>query len=205
MIKRDSSINQLKPLIGDPLIKVITGMRRAGKSTLLLLLQEELKNMGIPEKQFISINFELMDHEALKDPDALHNYISRRLVNNNKYYLFLDEIQEVTGFEKAINSINLKYDVDIYITGSNSKILSGELATHLTGRYFSLVLYPLSFFEIINNIKAGGAKPDLDHEFINYINYGGLPAIRRFGKNEDLKKSYLEDIYSSPWLTEETA
>ncbi len=202
MIKRDSYIKQLKPLIGDPLIKVITGMRRAGKSTLLLLVQEELKKVGIPKEQFININFELMDHEALKDPSALHDFVSRRIVNNKKYYLFLDEIQEVTGFEKVIISINLKYDVDIYITGSNSKILSGELATHLTGRYFSLVLYPLSFFEIINNMKAGGVKPDLDQEFINYISYGGLPAIQRFGKNEDLIKSYLEDIYSSILLND---
>lgn len=202
MIKRNSYIKQLKPLINDPLIKVITGMRRVGKSTLLLLIQEELKKTGVSEEQFIHINFELMDYDALKSPRTLHEYIGGKIINNNKYYLFLDEIQEVSGFEKAVNSISLKYDVDIYVTGSNSKILSGELATHLTGRYFSLVLYPLSFYEIINNLKTGGSQPDLDQEFIDYINYGGLPAIQRFGKNDDLINSYLEDIYSSILLND---
>ncbi len=202
MIKREAYINQLKPLIGDPLIKVITGMRRVGKSTLLLLIQEELKKLGVSDEQFIHINFELMDYEALKNQKTLHDYIGSKIVNNKKYYLFLDEIQEVEGFERVINSINLKYDVDIYITGSNSKILSGELATHLTGRYFSMVIYPLSFNEIINYIKTTRAQPDLEQEFIDYINYGGLPAIQRFGKKEDLIKSYLEDIYSSILLND---
>lgn len=202
MIKRDLYINKLKPLINDPLIKVITGMRRVGKSTLLLLIQEELKLAGVSDEQFISINFELMDFEALKTPKSLHDYIGSQIVNNKKYYLFLDEIQEVNGFEKVVNSINLKYDVDIYITGSNSKILSGELATHLTGRYFSLELYPLSFLEIISHQKSSEIRTDLEQEFIGYIKYGGLPAIQRFGKKEDLIKGYLEDIYSSILLND---
>jgi len=202
MIKRDLYINKLKPLINDPLIKVITGMRRVGKSTLLLLIQEELKLAGVSDEQFISLNFELMDFEALKTPKSLHDYIGSQIVNNKKCYLFLDEIQEVSGFEKVVNSINLKYDVDIYITGSNSKILSGELATHLTGRYFSLELYPLSFLEIISHQKSSEIRTDLEQEFIDYIKYGGLPAIQRFGKKEDLIKGYLEDIYSSILLND---
>jgi uncharacterized protein len=202
MIKRDLYLNKLKPLVNDPLIKVITGMRRVGKSTLLLLIQEELKLAGVSDEQFISINFELLDFEALKTPKTLHDYIGSQLVNNRKYYLFLDEIQEVSGFEKVVNSINLKYDVDIYITGSNSNILSGELATHLTGRYFSLELYPLSFLEIISHQQNIGTRMDLEQEFIDYIKYGGLPAIQRFGKKEDLIKGYLEDIYSSILLND---
>jgi uncharacterized protein len=202
MIKRDSYINQLKLLIDDPLIKVITGMRRVGKSTLLLLIQDELKLRGISEKQFIHINFELLDYEELKKPKKLHDFIGAHIADNRKHYLFLDEIQEVDGFEKVINSINIKYDLDIYITGSNSKILSGELATHLTGRYFSLELYPLSFFEIINYLEVSGIKFDPDQEFIDYIKYGGLPAIQRFHKQEDLIKGYLEDIYSSILLND---
>jgi len=202
MIKRDSYINQLKPLINDPLIKVITGMRRVGKSTLLLLIQEEMKLAGVSDKQFIQINFEQLDYEEFKNPKILHEYIGAQIINNKKYYLFLDEIQEVDGFEKVINSANLKYDLDIYITGSNSKILSGELATHLTGRYFSLELYPLSFFEIINHLEVIDAQPDPDQEFINYLKYGGLPAIQRFRKHEDLIKGYLEDIYSSILLND---
>ena len=205
MIKRDLYLNKLKPLVNDPLIKVITGMRRVGKSTLLLLLQEKLKLAGVSDKQFISINFELMDFEALKTPKSLHDFIGFQIVNNEKYYLFLDEIQEVSGFEKVVNSINLKYDVDIYITGSNSKILSGELATHLTGRYFSLELYPLSFLEIIShqkNQKSSRMKTGLEQEFIDYVKYGGLPAIQRFRNNEDLIKGYLEDIYSSILLND---
>jgi len=105
MIKRNSYIKQLKPLIHDPLIKVITGMRRVGKSTLLLLIQEEIKKTGVSEEQFIHINFELMDYDTLKSPRTLHDYIGGKIINNNKYYLFLDEIQEVAGFEKAVNSI----------------------------------------------------------------------------------------------------
>ncbi len=202
MIKRDLYMDQLKLLINDPLIKVITGMRRVGKSTLMLLIQEELKLAGVSEKQLIHINFELLDYEELKQPAKLHEYIGSQLLEDKKCYLFLDEIQEVDGFERVINSINLKHEVDIYITGSNSKILSGELATHLTGRYFSLELYPLSFFEIINHLEAAGVKPDLDREFIDYIEYGGLPAIQRFRKKEDLIKGYLEDIYSSILLND---
>lgn len=202
MIKRDSYINQLKLLIDDPLIKVITGMRRVGKSTLLLLIQDELKLRGISEKQFIHINFELLDYEELKKPKKLHDFIGAQIADNSKHYLFLDEIQEVDGFEKVINSINIKYDLDIYITGSNSKILSGELATHLTGRYFSLELYPLSFFEITNYLEVSGTQFDPDQEFIDYIKYGGLPAIQRFRKQEDLIKGYLEDIYSSILLND---
>ncbi|HSW34984.1 MAG TPA: ATP-binding protein [Candidatus Limnocylindrales bacterium] len=202
MIKRDLYINKLKPLINDPLIKVITGMRRVGKSTLLLLIQEELKLAGVSDEQFISINFELMDFETLKTPKSLHDYIGSQIVNNKKYFLFLDEIQEVSGFEKIVNSINLKYDVDIYITGSNSKILSGELATYLTGRYFSLELYPLSFLEIVGHQENSSINTDLEQEFIDYIKYGGLPAIQRFGKNEELIKGYLEDIYASILLND---
>lgn len=202
MIKRDVYTNKLKPLANDPLIKVITGMRRVGKSTLLLLIQGELKLAGVSDEQFISINFELMDFEAMKTPKSLYDFIGSQIVNNKKYYLFLDEIQEVNGFEKVVNSINLKYDTDIYITGSNSKILSGELATHLTGRYFSIELYPLSFLEIISHQKSSGIKADLEQEFVDYIKYGGLPAIQRFRKKDDLIKGYLEDIYSSILLND---
>jgi len=202
MIKRDLYINQLKMLIGDPLIKVITGMRRVGKSTLLLLIQDELMLRGVSEKQIIHINFELLDYEELRKPKMLNEYLEAHLSSNEKYYLFLDEIQEVDGFEKVINSINIKYDADIYVTGSNSKLLSGELSTHLTGRYFSLELYPLSFLEIVNNLKTRKIQFDPEQEFINYINYGGLPAIQRFRKQEDLIKGYLEDIYSSILLND---
>jgi hypothetical protein len=132
----------------------------------------------------------------------LNEYLEAHLSSNEKYYLFLDEIQEVDGFEKVINSINIKYDADIYVTGSNSKLLSGELSTHLTGRYFSLELYPLSFLEIVNNLKTRKIQFDPEQEFINYINYGGLPAIQRFRKQEDLIKGYLEDIYSSILLND---
>ena len=188
MIKRDLYLNKIKPIINDPLIKVITGMRRVGKSTLLFLIQEELKNRGINSKQFIHINFEILKYDQYRE------YIKNLIINDQKYYIFLDEIQEVKNFEKVVNSISVEYNVDIYITGSNSKLLSGELATLLTGRYYSLEVYPLSFKEIVESKNIN--KFDLDREFVVYLNNGGLPAIQRF-EEENVIKNYINDMYSS--------
>jgi hypothetical protein len=185
-------MQKIRPVINHPLIKVITGMRRVGKSTLLQLIQDELRENGVNPEKFINLNFEIMGFESLRDYHELYAYITSRLSKDAKYYIFLDEIQEVESFEKVINSINLEFDVDIYITGSNSKLLSGELASVLTGRFYSIEVYPLSFQEIVS---AKGAAA-LDADFIDYINNGGLPAIQGF-EQPGLVKGYLSDVASS--------
>lgn len=193
MIKREQYLQKIRPLIGDPLIKVITGMRRVGKSTLLLQIQDELKERGVDPVQFIHINFELLQYDDLRAYKKLYQHVSSRIHNHEKYYIFLDEIQEVEEFEKAVNSLNLEYNVDIYLTGSNSRLLSGELASILTGRYFSLEVFPLSLAEIISS------RPDSNpnDELVRYLRFGGLPAIQRFIDQEDTVKGYISDMYSS--------
>ena len=193
MIKREQYLKIIRPLIDDPLIKVITGMRRVGKSTLLLQIQDELTLRGISREQMISVNFELIGFSELKDANSLYHYLVARLDSKRRYYIFLDEIQEVKGFEKAINSLNLEYPVDIYITGSNSHLLSGEMASLLTGRFFSIEVYPLSLSEIVQ----GKTGVDANEEFMKFLRYGGMPAIQRFSDQKDLIAGYLSDVYSS--------
>jgi hypothetical protein len=196
MIERKIYLDRIIPLIDDPLIKIITGMRRVGKSTFLLLIQKELIKRGVSEENIISINFESLTTDNLKNYKNLYNYVSKKIKNDLTYYIFLDEIQEVEGFEKVVNSLNVDFNVDIYITGSNSKMLSGELATYLTGRYFSINIYPLSFKEIYSYYNSQ-KKVDKDTLFLKYVNQGGLPATYRFSDKNDLINGYLEDMYSS--------
>lgn len=150
MIKRETYMNRIRPFIGNELIKVMTGMRRSGKSVMLELIKEELTESGVSAEQFISINFEDMRYSHLLTANALHAEILERVKGiEEKAYLFFDEIQEVADWEKCINSLRVSLDCDIYITGSNAKLLSGELATHLGGRYVEFVIYPFSFSEFL--------------------------------------------------------
>ncbi len=192
MIRRDEYIQRLKPLFGDPLIKVITGMRRVGKSTLLKLIQDELLASGVDAGHFIEMNFERFDFRDCLTAEGMHRYISDRIRDERTHYVFLDEIQEVDGFEKAINSLVLEHPIDLYVTGSNSNLLSGELATYLTGRYFSIEVLPLSFKEIMGT-KEPSAR---DEAFVEYLRYGGMPSLLRFEQG-DVKRQYLEDMLSS--------
>ena len=150
MIKRELYMSRIRPFIGTELIKVMTGIRRCGKSVMLELIQQELAESGIRPTQFISINFEDMRYAHLQTAQALHDEIVRRAgALGGKVYLFFDEIQEVTDWERCINSFRISLDCDIYITGSNAKLLSGELATYLGGRYVEFVIYPFSFGEFL--------------------------------------------------------
>ncbi len=196
MIKREIYLDKIIPLINDPLVKVITGMRRVGKSTFLLLIQKELKDRGVSDNHIININFESMKTDELKNSTVLYEFISSKIKDDLTYYIFLDEIQEVENFEKVINSLNVDYKVDIYITGSNSKMLSGELSTYLTGRYFSLNIYPLSYQEIFNYYNSSESV-DKDKLLLDYIRSGGLPAVYRFNNQQDIINGYLNDMYSS--------
>ncbi|MBN2650745.1 MAG: ATP-binding protein [Spirochaetales bacterium] len=192
MIDRYDYVEKIIPFVGDDLIKVLVGMRRVGKSTMFLQIIDYLKSSGIDSEHIISLNFEVWEARDLLDPNSLHDYISAKIIDDSKYYLFLDEIQEVDGFERVINSLSVSKNVDIYITGSNSHLLSGELSTFLTGRYVSFEIFPLSFKEIVE----ANPEADRDRLFTEYINFGGLPSIQRFDA-PDQKKLFLSDLFNS--------
>ena len=195
MIIRERYLSKIRPFYDQDLIKVIMGIRRCGKSVLLLQIIEELKEKGIPESQIIYINFENEDYSFIKNDIDLHNYIKKKIVNKEKYYLFFDEIQNVIDWEKAINSFKSSKNVSVFITGSNSDLLSGELATHLTGRYVSFKLYPLTFEEVcvLKNLKE---RTEIEDAFDDYITWGGMP--QRFMLTDEMQtKTYLSDIYDS--------
>ena len=146
MIKRELYMKRIRPFIGSDLVKVMTGIRRCGKSVMLELIKDELKASGVDSSQFISINFEDMRYTYLQTAQALHDEITKLASSiDGKIYLFFDEIQEVTDWEKCINSLRITLDCDVYITGSNAKLLSGELATYLGGRYVEFIIYPFSY------------------------------------------------------------
>ena len=195
MIIREIYLSKIRPFYDQDLIKVIMGIRRCGKSVLLLQIIDELKEKGIEEKQIIYINFENEDYSFIKNDIDLHNYIKEKITNKEKYYLFFDEIQNVKKWEKAINSFKASKNVSIFITGSNSDLLSGELATHLAGRYVSFKIYPLTFSEVceLKNIKE---KEDIEEAFDDYITWGGMP--QRFMLTDEIQtKTYLSDVYDS--------
>lgn len=173
-------------------IKVITGIRRCGKSTLLLQYQDYLKAHGVDENQIISINLEDLSYEELYEYKALYNYILSKLHSTKTNYILLDEIQKVPGFEKAIDSLYIKPNVDIYLTGSNAYMLSGDLATLLTGRYVEISMLPFSFKEYCSlNNKTH------DDAFAEYLKYGAMPFVATMNKNEDKVDTYLEGIYNT--------
>ena len=200
MTKRELYIEKIKPFIDKDIIKILTGIRRSGKSVMLKLIMEELKQNGINEKQFININFENLINRELTTADKLHKYILKRASEiKNKCYIFLDEIQEVKDWEKCINSlrVNEEYNFDIYITGSNAKLLSGELSTYLAGRYVEFVIYPFSFKEFLDTLKSIQQNISIREAFQKYIKFGGMPFLYNLAFEEEPSLQYLNDIYSS--------
>ena len=195
MIIREKYLSKIRPFYDQDLIKVIMGIRRCGKSVTLMQIIDELKEKGIQESQIIYINFEYEDYAFIKTDIDLHEFITEKMVNKEKYYLFFDEIQNVKGWEKAINSFKASKNVSIFITGSNSDLLSGELATYLAGRYVSFKIYPFTFKEVCQ-LKNITDKNDLEEAFNDYITWGGLP--QRFMLTDEMQiKTYLSDIYNS--------
>lgn len=192
MIKRDLYLNQIRPFMQTDLIKIIVGIRRSGKSTLMKQIIEELKENGVDEKRIIYLNFEDYHIGEYKNKDRLYDYLETNVIADGKTYIFLDEVQEVDNFEQVVNSLNATKDVDIYLTGSNSKMLSGEYATLLTGRYKSFKVFPFSFKELVE-FHGNKNKKELFNEFINY---GGFPIIQNFAI-KDQKVSILRDLYDS--------
>ena len=200
MTKRELYIEKIKPFIDKDIIKVLTGIRRSGKSVMLKLIMEELKQNKIDEKQFININFENLINIELTTADKLYEYILKKVSEiKKKCYIFLDEIQEVKDWEKCINSlrVNEEYDFDIYITGSNAKLLSGELSTYLAGRYVEFVIYPFSFKEFLETSKSIQQDVSTRETFQKYVKFGGMPFLCNLAFEEEASLQYLKDIYSS--------
>lgn len=192
MVERKEYLQKLWSWKDEQVIKVVTGIRRCGKSTLLKQYQNKLKSVGVTEEQIISINFEELENEPLLDYKSLYQYIKERLCEDKMTYIFLDEIQKVTSFEKVVDSLHVKENIDIYITGSNAYMLSGDLATLLTGRYVEISMLPLSFKEYVE--ITGILK---EQAFSEYMKTGGFPYIAVMDRTDEKVEIYLEGIYNT--------
>lgn len=193
MIERSEYLNELIKWKHDDLIKVVTGIRRCGKSTLLKLFAEHLRACGVEDEQIISINFENLDNEDLLDYKALYEHIKSRLSKDKWTYVLLDEIQNVKDFQKVVDSLYIIDNVDLYITGSNAYMLSGRLATLLSGRYVEIQMLPFSFKEYC----ALFGSENKDDSFANYLKFGGFPYVARLKDTEDNINQYIEGIYNT--------
>ena len=192
MVIRKAYLEQLKSWKDEMVVKVVTGIRRCGKSTLLMQYQDYLRENGVAENQIISINFEDLEYEHLLDYRALYGYIKERLCADKMTYIFLDEIQKVPDFQKVVDSLYVKKNTDVYITGSNAYMLSGDLATLLTGRYVEISMLPLSFKEYLD---ITGGNPET--AFADYMRNGALPYIAVMDKTQEKVDTYLEGIYNT--------
>lgn len=192
MVERKEYLDQLWIWKDEQQIKVVTGIRRCGKSVLLEQYQQRLLEDGVTPQQIISINFENLDYEHLKDYRELYTYLKERLCPDKMTYIFLDEIQEVQHFEKVVDSLYIREDVDIYITGSNAYMLSGELATLLSGRYIEIKMLPLSFREY--TVVTGLSK---EEAFAEFMKTGGIPYVAVMNRTDEKVDQYLEGIYNT--------
>ena len=197
MIIRERYLKEIRKFYDQDLIKVIIGIRRCGKSVLMKQIIDELKTKGIDEEHIIYINFEDYDYDIYTDSHKFHDYVKTKIKDNKKYYLFFDEIQNVDKWEKIINFFKATLNVSIFLTGSNSDILSGELATHISGRYVSFKISPFSFKEVceLKNLLDKN-KYELLDVFEEYVKWGGLPQVFMQVDNMS-KKTYLNDVYNS--------
>lgn len=202
MIKREIYLNQLRSFVDKPLIKVITGLRRSGKSSILKLLSDEFLFNGIDESTIIYINFESFEFSDIDTAPKLYEYIKAKVVKNQRCYILLDEIQEVAGWEKAINSLLVDFNADIYITGSNSRLLSSELATYLAGRYVELHINTLSFAEylLFKRERTHATGADLYQEFNQFLRMGGFPVLHTAEYTYETAYKVVFDMYSSAIL-----
>ena len=202
MLKRDLYLKQIKPFVDKPLIKVITGIRRSGKSVILKLLKENLLEKEVDENQIIYLNFESLEFSDIDSEKKLYSHIKERIIKNKRSYILLDEIQEVNSWEKAVNSFLTDFDVDIYITGSNSRLLSSELSTYLTGRYVEIHLFTLSFTEYLQfkSTRTGNTELIAKTEFETFLRMGGFPVLHIAEYPIESAYKIVFDIYSSAIL-----
>jgi Predicted ATPase (AAA+ superfamily) len=193
-IKRERYLQKIRPFYDVDLIKVLTGVRRSGKSVLLSQIEEDFLSSGFARDHIIRINFEDYQFEKLRTADTLNAFVTKQITDNNKYLIFLDEIQHVRDFEKVLASFRATLNCSIFITGSNSTLLSGKLATLLVGRCIEFKILPFSFSESYQYISGTGKKCTPDEFIQDYINWGGFPLRFSFSRDEDIKR-YLEQTY----------
>ena len=193
MLKRELYLKRIREFYDSDLIKILVGIRRCGKSVILEQIIEELKNIGIEEKHIIYVNFEFIEFEELTDYKKLNTYVKERIQDDKMYYLFFDEIQNVDNFEKVVNSLRASQKVSIFITGSNSRLLSEELSTVLSGRYVSFRINPLSYKEVL---ELKGIEKSTDEVFEDYMKWGSLPNRFEF-ESEEAIKNYLYGVFDS--------
>ena len=201
MIYRPNYIKKINAYIDTPFVKVLTGVRRCGKSTILKMIIEDLINKGISKDRILSYRFDSMEYEDITAKE-LFNDIKSKLHENETTYIFLDEIQEIKSWEKVVNSLMADYNTDIYVTGSNSRMMSSEISTYLTGRYVSFRIFPLSFDEYLTFKKEYTTVENIHIEFANYIRLGGFPAIHTRQYSQDEVYTIVRDIYNSTIFTD---
>lgn len=197
MIERPLYLNKIMPFVNTPFVKILTGVRRCGKSTILKMIQKKLKEEHhITDEQILSYRFDSMEYEDMTSKE-LYQELKTKILNTKKTYLFLDEIQEINGWEKVVNTLASDYDVDIYITGSNSRMMSSEISTYLTGRYVTFHIYTLSFDEYLTFKKSYSTIYDIKQEFNQYVRLGGFPATHLQEYSQDEVYTIVRDIYNS--------
>lgn len=197
MIERPLYLNKIMPFVDTPFVKILTGVRRCGKSTILKMIQKKLKEEHhITGEQILSYRFDSMEYEDMTSKE-LYQELKTKILNTKKTYLFLDEIQEINGWEKVVNTLASDYDVDIYITGSNSRMMSSEISTYLTGRYVTFYIYTLSFDEYLTFKKSYSTIYNIKQEFNQYVRLGGFPATHLQEYSQDEVYTIVRDIYNS--------
>ena len=196
MIKREFYLTKIRNLYSSELIKVIIGFKQCGKSVLLMQIMDELKENNIKSDHIIYLNFEDYNNIEFTNAKTFHEYIKKQIKDNKKYYLLFDEIQNVEDYERVINSFRATLNVSIFITGSNSSLLSGELATHLAGRYIQIDMLPFSFQEYLTLKQEKTSSINIDDEFYNYLIWGGMPLVNNLDLEEE-KLMYLKDLFNT--------
>ena len=196
MIYRPSYVDKIMAYVDTPFVKILTGVRRCGKSTILKIIMSKLRECGIPESRIVSYCFDSMEFEDMT-AKQMYSELKSRVSPEGKTYFFLDEMQEIKGWEKVVNSLSSDYDVDLYITGSNSRMMSSEISTYLTGRYVSFRIYTLSFAEYLTFKEQYDAVGDPRQELANYIRLGGFPATHLQNYTQDEVYTIVRDIYNS--------
>ena len=196
MIARDNYVNRIMAFADTELVKILTGVRRCGKSTILTMIQERLKKRGVPPERILTYRFDSMEYEGMT-AQAMYREIKGRLAPEGRTYVFLDEVQEIKGWERVVNSLQADFSADIYVTGSNSRMMSSEIETYLTGRYVSFRIFTLSFAEYLSFKKEHSPLEDTRRELANYIRLGGFPATHLRPYTDDEVYTIVRDIYNS--------
>lgn len=199
LVERPLYLDRIEPFIDAPVVKVLTGLRRTGKSRLLQLVAGRLRERGVPDERIVHLNFDLLEWASIASAQALHTHLMGVLPSEGRVYVLLDEIQEVAGWERLVNSLLAGGRTDLFITGSNSRLLSGELATYIAGRYVSIEVWPLSFGEYLRFDAAYSLRQDgrAGGDFLRFLRYGGFPGVHVVPLGEADARSMVTDIYRS--------